>query len=253
MKLKLLNAIKKRVANIPSVNSATLEYDESSIYLKKDGTISTMVIQYKGEVYFKSLMSPLITIKVSKNCIYIFNFFRKDFPIRMFEYSGFLNITNCKIMSFNQQPFSPTIFNKIGEDAADKSETNLEDDDMVLFDYEKEKFAGKINRGYNKQRLAYNKISDNGILQKYGKAELETIGQTALSLVRKSSLIKTSLYDKSLSASKTSNLNKPSIDTTSPDIVTPSITTPSFTDQLITSDKPAATSTSVENKERKKY
>ena len=182
MKLKLLNSIKKNYSlisdKLPSVTTGKIEYDGQSIFLKKNGIPSTILIQYTGVVYFDNLMSPLVKVKFNKNAIFIINFFKIDFLEEIFSYSGDLKITNCKVMSFNQSSFYPTIVDKIGDDKANTTSTKFEDDGMVLFDIERGA-AGKSYRGASKPSIPSNRFDEYGNIQKYGKVERQEIATAA--------------------------------------------------------------------------
>ena len=175
MKVKLLNALKKKISliknKLPNVDSAKIQHDDETIMLITNGMPSSISIQYTGTVYFESNMSPLIKVKFSKNTIYIFNFFRQELPEQILGYSGDLTITNCRIMSFNQTSCYPTIEGKIGEDKAEKSETNFEDDDMTLYGQRISAPKYKGYRGASKPQLASDRFDKHGGFQKFGKVE----------------------------------------------------------------------------------
>ena len=249
MKYKLLNSIKKRLSltkqNLTSVTSGKIEYDGYRLILKINGIPSSVIIQYTGVVYFNSAMSPLINVRFNKNAIYIFNFFRKPFPEMIFDYSGDLKITNCRIMSFDQSFFSPTIEDKIGEDKAEESKTNLEDDDMILFGENMKPSNIRTLRGSSKPNILEKKFDEYGAFQKYGKAEVESIATAVRSVVKKS-LIKSSLYKKSVSKpliSKT-GVSKPIVSKSG--VSKPTVTKP-------TVSKPTISSPKIEERKGGKY
>ena len=69
MKVKLLNALKKKISliknKLPNVDSAKIQHDDETIMLITNGMPSSISIQYTGTVYFESNMSPLIKVNFS--------------------------------------------------------------------------------------------------------------------------------------------------------------------------------------------
>ena len=247
MKYKLLNIIKQNHSilnkNLPPVGSGKLSYDYDNIYLDIVGVPSSILIQYTGAVYFESNMSPLIKVRFNKNAIYIFNFFKQDFVENIFSYSGDLKITNCQIMSFNQSSFYPEIESKIGDDTADNSETNFEDDDMLLFGEEKQA-RGKMYRGASKTTFPSSRMDEYGTIQKFGKAEKQLIATTAIRSATK-------IAQNRALASKTS-ISKPSVSkptTSKPGVSKPGVSKPAVSKPTVskpTVSKPTISSPKIE-------
>ena len=240
MKYKLLNAIKKNNSvlnkNFPPVVSGKLKYDYDNIYLDIVGVPSSILIQYTGAVYFESNMSPLIKVRFNKNAIYIFNFFKQDFIENIFSYSGDLKITNCQIMSFNQSSFYPEIENKIGDDTADNSETNFEDDDMLLFGEEKH-VKGKMYRGASKTIFPLDKIDEYGSIQKFGKAEKQLIATTAIRVAERIAKNRALMSQKSISKPISTKpvVSKPSV--SKPSVSKPTVSNPTVSKPTVTAPK----------------
>ena len=187
---KLLNRLNKNISlienKLPAVTTGAIEYDGQSIFLQQNGIPSSLMIQYTGVVYFENATSPLIKVKFSKNAIFMFNFFKVDFDETIFRYSGNLKITNCKIMSFNQSSFYPTINSKIGDEETSKSDTYLEDNDMILHDYTPKAIAKKA-RGISPVSYPLNRFDEYGNIQKYGRKQRNEIATTIANTIISSS------------------------------------------------------------------
>ena len=129
--LKFLKKTKK-VLNTPIVDTATLTAIDGEIRLITNGIPSTILIQYRGIVFFESLMPIHAKVTRSKNTILITNIFKLNLPELVFNYGGNLEIDSCKIMSFNNHQILATVENKQQGDIVNVSETKFEDDTIPL-------------------------------------------------------------------------------------------------------------------------
>tara|TARA_R100001594_G_scaffold106755_1_gene141280 strand:+ start:2993 stop:3703 length:711 start_codon:yes stop_codon:yes gene_type:complete len=192
----------KKYKNTPVVDTADLTAIDGELRLTTNGIPSLILIQYKGVVFFHNQMPITIKSNIGKNTILITNLFKLNIPELMYYYSGDLEITNCKIMSFNNNSILANINNKQRADIVNSSDTKFEDDSITLREGTRDVFEG-IRRGSTKFRFDESKFDENNKVQKYGKREREEI--TAAVIKTASSLIdkKTGKLDKTVSSKPT--------------------------------------------------
>ena len=238
--LKFLRKTKK-VLNTPSIDKATLTAIDGEIRLITNGIPSTILIQYKGTVFFESLMPIYAKVVRGKNTILITNIFKATLPELIFNYGGNLEIDSCKIMSFNNHSILATIENKQQGDIVNISETKFEDDTATLHAEGSIK-TPRVRRGLYKKRIDMSKFDEFGKIQKYGTREKEEIF---------SAIIKTipSLID-----SRKGKIAKPTISKSTvskPTISKPTISKPTVSRPTIS--RPTVTAPKIEKPKGGKY
>ena len=160
------------------VSAATLNINDYQIEIIINGIPSVVQIEFEGAASFSSLMPLLIKSRISKNSILISNIFRHPFPKKIFNYSGDIRVLNCKIINFDGTSTAPTINNLHDTDKLGKSETNVEDEDLILFDEPKEikskrrsfsrpSLSGKLSTAINNMEIG--KLSSKEISSKFKK------------------------------------------------------------------------------------
>ena len=171
-----LNKINNKKSMIREVcTSANINISEGIIELKTNGVPSIISISYSGTALFSSLIPIYFKVKTGKNKIIINNLFRKNIPENILSYQGNISITHCIIISCDSSKLSANITNSQNLALLNKSETNLEDDSLVLFE-ETPHVKQKLNiSGIKGKIIPPSSFSPDGKLQKYGKKEVEEI------------------------------------------------------------------------------
>lgn len=185
--LKLYNKLNKikedRLDSLQISTSATLNIIDNTIELEINGKPSNILITYSGSGNFISKMPIDIKVKVSKSIVLINNTFEKDISGVILQYSGNIKINSCQIMNYDGTKIRSTINNNQDESLLNKSQTNMEDDSLILYDIPEVKQERPFKTGLTKPELSINDFDKFGKIQKYGKKEQELLVQTILKKV----------------------------------------------------------------------
>ena len=104
------------------------------------------------------------------------NIFKKDIPEIILEYFGDIIIYSCEVTNFDGSKIRATINNNQQESLLNKSETNVEDDTLTLFEEPKQiKKRSSLNSGLIEPTIKSNSINTFGKIQKFGKIEKEDL------------------------------------------------------------------------------
>ena len=232
----------KRYENTPVVDTADITAIDGEIRINTNGTPCTMLIQYKGVVYFDSQMPITINVSVGKNSILITNLFKLKFPELMFLYSGNLDIMSCRIMSFNNHSILATINNKQNADLVHLSDTNLEDaDGSLLPDEEHQNIKSEI-RGIRKNRIDMSRFDSSGKIQKFGNKEKEDVSSAILKSMP--GLISSATAGEKKVRKRRSFSPKPSIEKMAPNMDKPTVSKPTVSKPSVS--KPTISSPKIE-------
>ena len=155
--------------------NAELDTSEGIIRLKTNGIPAIISISYSGKALFSSMMPIYLKVVIGKNKIVINNIFRKQIPENILSFTGDFTLTHCIIISQDASKLSANITNSQNLALLNKSETNLEDDTLVLFE-ETPPIKQKLNiSGIVSRKINPSSFNSKGKVQKYGEKEVEEI------------------------------------------------------------------------------
>ena len=153
---KLIDIKNKKYKKIPLVSSAELSVNDNTIELKTNGTPSNILINYTGIGSFNTLMPIEIKTKIGKTAIFINNTFINDIPELLYRFAGDITIYDCSIMNYDGSIIKAVVKNNQNQNLLNMSETNIEDETLILYDEPKVKIQRPFKGGYNKPRLKSN-------------------------------------------------------------------------------------------------
>ena len=153
---KLIDIKNKKYKNISLVSSAELSVNDNTIELKTNGTPSNILINYTGIGSFNTLMPIEIKTKIGKTAIFINNTFINDIPELLYRFAGDITIYDCSIMNYDGSIIKAVVKNNQNQNLLNLSETNIEDETLILYDEPKVKIQRPFKGGYNKPKLKSN-------------------------------------------------------------------------------------------------
>ncbi len=185
---QLINIKNKKYKDISSVSSAELSVNDNTIELKANGTPSNILINYTGIGSFSRLMPINIKTKIGKTAIFINNTFVNDVPELLYNYSGDITIYDCTIMNYDGSLVKAVIKNNQNQELLNLSETNIEDETLILYDEPKVKIQRPFKGGYNKPRLrsTYNNRLDK--FKEKTRAEMTSESKKSMEAEQKTKL-----------------------------------------------------------------
>ena len=108
---------------------------DNVIELDINGIPSLIMIQYSGAAYFSNLMDENdFRLSVSNNKVIIRNRYAKETPKEILSYSGNITILDCILFNYDSKSIIATIDNRHQENILSESKTNLEDENLILYD-----------------------------------------------------------------------------------------------------------------------
>lgn len=178
---RTINKVNKNLLkDIASCSKAELSILDNNINLNINGIPSNVIINYSGTGVFKSKMPLDIKTLIGKKTIVITNLFKKEFPEIILEYSGDIIMYTCEITNFDGSKLRATIKNTQKEQNLNQSQTNLEDDTLILYDEPKSIVRRPIKTGLLKPKIDKSLVNKFSKIKKYGKTEAETIARTII-------------------------------------------------------------------------
>ena len=171
--LKKINNKSKSIRTI--CTKAELLVSEDTIRLKTNGVPFIVSIAYSGVGLFSSLMPLYIKVIEGNGKIIINNLFKKNIQERLLFYSGNPEIISCVITSQDGSKLSATINDIKKINLLNNSETNLEDDTLILFEEPKQQKAKLSSSGLAPKKISRSSFNSQGKVQKVGKKEIEEI------------------------------------------------------------------------------
>ena len=131
---------------IESPTSGSLDIIDNEVVLNNQGVVKAIKIRYKGVIGINNNLPDGYSIKLNKNTIKIRNINARrllDGNI-LFNASGSFQMIECDVLCFNGNKFKATINDVDKDQLIGRSETNLEDDTLIIepsFDIEKTKIS----------------------------------------------------------------------------------------------------------------
>ena len=195
--LKIANLLNNKKHNAP-VTDATLNVSENEIEIIINGIPSVIEIQYNGGAILNSLMPYFITSNINKNSILISNILRYPFPKKIYSYSGDIRVVGCKILNYDGTLVYTSINNLHDTDKIGRSNTNIEDEDLILFADDKTK--KEIKRGFS-----FPSIVNNLNELEIGKRDKQIISKSRVKDIN----LKDTVSKKNIQEQQKSTVSKP--------------------------------------------
>ena len=186
-KIKLNKTLKRIINNKKLIRTictnAEIDTTDGIIKLKTNGVPCLISIHYEGLASFTNMLPIYFKVISGTQKIIINNLFRRNVPETLFSYVGDIEIKGCVIISQDGSKLPTSIKNTKNLDFLNKSETNLDDDTLILFEEEADYNRPKTREYGVKPRKIYPSFNSQGKVQKYGKKEVEEISSIITEIV----------------------------------------------------------------------
>ena len=172
---KITNYVKNFKDKFPKmVTHAEITVSDSTVSLNVVGIPSLILIYYSGSCRIENSISIGHKYKVSNRKVLINNPFGKKFPEDLFYFLGDFKIERCDILSFDGSKFIPDIVLLSEIENLNEKNLDVDKDDSIIQD---DKLTKKRLTSFGRSKSNYGKyvVSENHILNKYGKAEIDEV------------------------------------------------------------------------------
>lgn len=180
MSLVKLNKALKKINNKKNLiretcTSAELFISKNTIELRTNGMPLIVSIAHSGNGLFSSSMPVYIKLVEGNGKLIINNVFKKEMPEKILSFFGNPSISACVIFSQDGSKIKATINNMSKLSLIGSSKTNLEDENLILFEEPRERKIPIPISGISRKLISKSSFNSQGKVQKYGKREIEDI------------------------------------------------------------------------------